>query len=270
MVLINWQYLIEDINFKYQKCQGYHKNSIAYAYSLGQLLLETKSLFSPTEWQSWLQNNCHLSENCTETYLQIAKSWPSFRRQLDTYRKVDLSAIEDKSQMQFFTSKSKDNLLEKLGKEVNKNIPSLDNTNDFTTCPPKSEEYKSSTIINLYIPGKIVPKARPRVTANGTYLPSRYRIWRNQAEVEIYRQVSKLNLEVSLPIQRAAISISFCGKHRTNSDLDNLAGACLDALTLNGAGVLQDDRLSCIPKLNIEYIPHIKKIGVWIEIKILS
>jgi len=39
---------------------------------------------------------------------------------------------------------------------------------------------------------------------------------------------------------------------------------------LNGAGVLQDDRLSCIPKLTIEYIPHIKKTGVWIEIEILS
>ena len=30
---------------------------------------------------------------------------------------------------------------------------------------------------------------------------------------------------MNLPIQKAAISISFCGKHRTNSDLDNLAGA---------------------------------------------
>ncbi|MGK7920567.1 MAG: RusA family crossover junction endodeoxyribonuclease, partial [Trichodesmium sp.] len=128
---------------------------------------------------------------------------------------------------------------------------------------------ENSRIIRLYLPGKVVPKARPRVTANGTYLPPRYRTWRNQAEVEIYRQVSELNLEVDLPIQKAAIFISFCGKHRTNSDLDNLAGACLDALTLNGAGVLQDDRLSCIPKLTIEYIPDTKKTGVWIEIEIL-
>jgi len=274
MALINWQYLIEDINFKHQKCQIDPKNSMAYAYSLGQLLVEIQALLSPTEWQSWLPNNCHFSESCAETYLQIAQSWPSFRTQLDNYRKVDLSAMEDamedKSQIQFVTSKSKDNLPEKLETEVNEIIPSLDNTEDFTTSPPESEVSKNSTIIHLYIPGKVVPKARPRVTANGTYLPPRYRTWRNQAEVEIYRQVSELNLEVNLPIQKAAISISFCGKHRTNSDLDNLAGACLDALTLNGAGVLQDDRLSCIPKLTIEYVPNTNKTGVWIEIEILS
>nr|WP_246844351.1 RusA family crossover junction endodeoxyribonuclease [Hydrocoleum sp. CS-953] len=174
--------------------------------------------------------------------------------------------------MQFVPSEVKDNLLENVDTEVNKIIPSFDNAEDFTTSHPESEESEKSeksTIIRLYIPGKVVPKARPRVTANGTYLPPRYRTWRNEAEVEIYRQVSELNLEVDLPIQKAAISMSFCGKHRTNSDLDNLAGACLDALTLNGAGVLQDDRLSCIPKLTIEYIPDTKKTGVWIEIEIL-
>ncbi len=269
MVLINWQYLIEDINFRHQKCQLDQKNAMAYAYSLGQLLLETQALFSPTEWQSWLENNCHFSESCAETYLQIGRSWPSFRTQLETYRIVDISAMENISQMQFVPSEVKDNLLENLETEVNKIIPSLDNTEDLTISPPKSEESENPKIIRLYIPGKVVPKARPRVTANGTYLPPRYRTWRNQAEVEIYRQVSELNLEVDLPIQKAAISISFCGKHRTNSDLDNLAGACLDALTLNGAGVLQDDRLSCIPKLTIEYLPDTKKTGVWIEIEIL-
>lgn len=273
MLLINWQDLIKDINFKHQKCQIYSNSSLVYAYSLGQLLLETQSLFSPTEWQSWLQNNCPFSENCAETYLQIAKSLPSFRRQLDVYRKVDLSTIEDQSQMQFVGSESRDNLLEELETEVDKvdkDILPLDNAESFTTFPPKYEASENATTIHLYIPGKVVPKARPRVTTNGTYLPSGYRTWRNQTKVEIYRQISELNLEVSLPIQKAAISISFCGKHRTNSDLDNLAGACLDALTLNGAGVLQDDRLSCIPKLTIEYIPHIKKTGVWIEIEILS
>ncbi|MEB3342676.1 RusA family crossover junction endodeoxyribonuclease [Okeania sp.] len=270
MVLINWKNLINDINFKHQKCQNDPKNSMAYAYSLGQLLLEIKTLFSPTEWQTWFQKNCHFSTNCAETYLQIAKSWPSFRKQLDTYRKVDLSATEDKYQMQFATLEPKDNLPEKLETQINKNILSLDNSKNYTTSPLKSKESENSPTIHFYLPGKVVPKARPRVTANGTYLPPQYRAWRNQAEVEIYRQISELNLEINLPIKRAAIYISFCGKHRTNSDLDNLAGACLDALTLNGAGVLQDDRLSCIPKLTIEYIPNTKKTGVWIEIEILS
>ncbi|NEP05989.1 MAG: RusA family crossover junction endodeoxyribonuclease [Okeania sp. SIO4D6] len=157
----------------------------------------------------------------------------------------------------------------RLETEVKQIIPLLSNAENFPTSLPDSEKSENATIINFYLRGKVVPKARPRVTTNGTYLPPRYRAWRNQAEVEIYRQVSDLNLEVNLPIQRAAISISFCGKHRTNSDLDNLAGACLDALTLNGAGVLQDDRLAYIPKLNLEYIPNTKETGVKITIEIL-
>ena len=268
-MLINWQDLIIEINFKHKQCQDNPMNAMAFAYSLGQLLLETQALLSPTEWQSWLKNNCHFSESCAETYLQIAKSWPSFRTQLDAYRKVNLSTMENIPQMSLISSELKDNFEEYVETEVKQIIPLLNNTENFLTSLPESEKSENATIINFYIPGKVVPKARPRVTTNGTYLPPRYRAWRNQAEVEIYRQVSELNLEVDLPIKRAAISISFCGKHRTNSDLDNLAGACLDALTLNGAGVLQDDRLSCIPKLTIEYIPNTKETGVQIKIEIL-
>ncbi|NEP90351.1 MAG: RusA family crossover junction endodeoxyribonuclease [Okeania sp. SIO2C2] len=268
-MLINWQDLIAEINFKHKQCQDDPMNAMAFAYSLGQLLLETQALFSPTEWQSWFKKNCHFSESCAETYLQIAKSWPSFRTQLDPYRKVDLSAMENIPQMSLISSKSKDSFEEDVETEVKQIIPLLSNAENFPASLPDSEKSENATIINFYLHGKVVPKARPRVTTNGTYLPPRYRAWRNQAEVEIYRQVSDLNLEVNLPIQRAAISIIFCGKHRTNSDLDNLAGACLDALTLNGAGVLQDDRLACIPKLNLEYIPNTKETGVKITIEIL-
>jgi Holliday junction resolvase RusA-like endonuclease len=130
----------------------------------------------------------------------------------------------------------------------------------------KKVEKKSNSIV-FYIPGNVVPKARPRVTSKGTYLPRQYRQWRNMAEVEIYRQILDMNLSEKLPIKKAAISLSFCGKHRTNSDLDNMAGACLDALTLNGAGVLKDDRLSCIPKLSVEYVAGEGETGVWITIE---
>lgn len=270
MVLINWQNLIEDINFKHQKCQENPTNAMAYAYSLGQLLLEVQDLFSANEWKSWLENNCRFSEKAAETYLQIGRSWPGFRKQLDAYRKLNVSPIENVSQMKFIPSESQDNCAENVETEVDNITPSLDNNENFIISRHKSKNFENATVIHFYLPGKVVPKARPRVTTNGTYLPPRYRTWRNQAEVEIYRQASELNLGAKLPIQKAAISISFCGKHRTNSDLDNLAGACLDALTLNGAGVLQDDRLSCIPKLTIEYIPDVKQTGVWIEIAILS
>ncbi len=125
---------------------------------------------------------------------------------------------------------------------------------------------QSREVIIFFIPGNVVPKARPRVTGNGTFMPQRYRTWRNMAEVEIYSQLSELNLTIELPIKRASILMRFVGKHRTNSDLDNLAGACLDALTMNGAGVLLDDRISCVSKLSVEYVPVADKTGVWIEI----
>ncbi len=125
---------------------------------------------------------------------------------------------------------------------------------------------QSREVIIFFIPGNVVPKARPRVTGNGTFMPQRYRTWRNMAEVEIYSQLSELNLTIELPIKRASILMRFVGKHRTNSDLDNLAGACLDALTMNGAGVLLDDRISCVSKLSVEYVPVAEKTGVWIEI----
>ncbi|OCQ94708.1 hypothetical protein BCD67_04390 [Oscillatoriales cyanobacterium USR001] len=126
-------------------------------------------------------------------------------------------------------------------------------------------EQRDREVIIFFIPGNVVPKARPRVTGNGTYMPQRYRAWRNMAEVEIYTQLSGRDL-TTLPIKKASILMRFVGKHRTNSDLDNLAGACLDALTMNGAGVLLDDRISCVSKLSVEYVPDAKKTGVWIEI----
>ncbi len=151
---------------------------------------------------------------------------------------------------------------------------SLESTTKLTETPAKNlttkkevkNQNKSNSIV-FYVPGNVVPKARPRVTSKGTYLPRQYRQWRNMAEVEICRQVLDMNLTEKLPIKKAAISLSFCGKHRTNSDLDNMAGACLDALTLNGAGVLKDDRLSCIPKLTVEYVASEGETGVWITIE---
>lgn len=130
----------------------------------------------------------------------------------------------------------------------------------------EEEEYERE-ILTLFLPGIVVPKARPRVTSNGTFLPQRYREWREMAEFEITRQLTDLDVDIEFPIKRAEVTIRFVGKHRTNSDLDNMAGACLDALTLKGAGVLQDDRISCVSRLSVEYEPKAKETGVIIEIE---
>lgn len=160
-----------------------------------------------------------------------------------------------------FESKSPKISLSNSKSQNSKSIDSLDVTISTSTQAEKPD----SEVIIFFIPGNVVPKARPRVTGNGTYLPQRYKAWRNMAEVEIYTQLSGRDL-TTLPIKKATILMRFVGKHRTNSDLDNLAGACLDALTMNGAGVLLDDRISCVSKLSVEYLPDAKKTGVWIEI----
>jgi len=141
---------------------------------------------------------------------------------------------------------------------------------DITIASPVINQSPLSQEIQFWIPGNVVPKARPRVTSRGTYLPKQYRGWRNQAEVELYRQLCDLNLAIELPIPRANISLIFMGNHRKNADLDNLAGACLDALTLNGAGVILDDRVTCVPKLTVEYEPNAKKTGGLIKIEPLK
>jgi Holliday junction resolvase RusA-like endonuclease len=138
---------------------------------------------------------------------------------------------------------------------------------DFVPATPPQSQSEKTGIIRFCLAGNVVPKARPRVTSRGTHLPQRYRAWRNQAEVELYRQMCELHPAPQFPLQKAAISLRFFGNHRTNSDIDNLAGACLDALTLNGAGILKDDRLSCLPQLSVEFVPGTPETGVWIEIE---
>lgn len=119
-------------------------------------------------------------------------------------------------------------------------------------------------ILKLWIPGVCVPKARARVTRNGTYFPQRYQDWRRGAETEILVSLSPSE-RGSLPIPYAELRITLQGKHR--GDLDNLAGSCLDALV--SAGVLLDDRLSCVPRLIVEHEPK-GSCGCWVEVKCLT
>lgn len=121
-----------------------------------------------------------------------------------------------------------------------------------------------SPTLSFWIPGSCVPKARARVTRNGTYFPKRYQEWRRLAETEILIAL-KPSEKALLPIQRAEVRILLQGKHR--GDIDNISGSCLDALT--SAQVLLDDRLSCLPRLVIEHDPK-GECGVLIEIKLLK
>lgn len=116
-----------------------------------------------------------------------------------------------------------------------------------------------SKLIKFWIPGRVIPKARPRITSTQAYLPTNYREWRRMAELAI---VSQIVNKSKLPLNVALIEVILTGKHR--GDLDNLAGSCLDALV--SAGVLIDDNVNCVPRLTVTYEPT-GKLGVLIVVK---
>ncbi len=98
----------------------------------------------------------------------------------------------------------------------------------------------------LWLPGKVSPKARPRVSNGQAYLPSSYREWKRSAVLEL---LSQLGDRALLPLAKASVEILLTGRHR--GDADNLSGGILDALV--EAQVITDDRLSCVPKLVVTH-----------------
>jgi Holliday junction resolvase RusA-like endonuclease len=92
--------------------------------------------------------------------------------------------------------------------------------------------------------GKITPKARPRLGNGRAYLPANYRDWKEDAILQLLTQSRLLE-----PMTRAEVAIAIGGKQ--TGDLDNIAGAILDALVQ--AGVLLDDRISVVHKLSISH-----------------
>ena len=99
------------------------------------------------------------------------------------------------------------------------------------------------TVYTFNLNGPIVPKARARTTANGTYHPHRYNNWKRGAIANISSQWR------GEPLEQAEVTIALTGKHNRQGDADNVAGAVLDALVQ--AKVLVDDNMKRVPSLTI-------------------
>jgi Holliday junction resolvase RusA-like endonuclease len=95
----------------------------------------------------------------------------------------------------------------------------------------------------FFLPGPVVPKARPRVTVNGTYNPENYSAWKQDAIAYFERQWARE------PLSGVTVSILLKGKHSRRGDLDNIAGAILDALVQ--AEILKDDNLIHVRGLTV-------------------
>lgn len=92
--------------------------------------------------------------------------------------------------------------------------------------------------------GPIVPKARARVTTNGTYQPRKYQDWKQSAIAALREQWQGGPIK-----QSVSINIELTGKHSRRGDSDNVAGSLMDSLVQ--AGILLDDNLKKIPFLAI-------------------
>lgn len=97
------------------------------------------------------------------------------------------------------------------------------------------------TMVIFIIPGAVVPKARPRVTRNGTYMPPKYAQWKASAIALI--QAKKLE-RVNPPYK---IRVVLVGSHR--GDVDNMAGSVLDALVQ--AGTIEGDSSNIVRELAV-------------------
>lgn len=100
---------------------------------------------------------------------------------------------------------------------------------------------------NFSLYGSVVPKARPRVTANGTFMPHRYQQWKREAITALILQAQEMGL--AQPLSAAAVNITLLGKHPRRGDLDNISGSILDALVQSG--VLKDDSVAVVWSLAI-------------------
>ncbi len=106
-------------------------------------------------------------------------------------------------------------------------------------------------MINFKLDGRIIPKARPRVFKKRAYLPQNYRAWKDASALFFQKELKRQGWTNFWDENGIDVSIVFIGKHK--GDLDNLAGAILDALV--DSGVIPDDSLKWVKKLSAIHLP---------------
>lgn len=99
-----------------------------------------------------------------------------------------------------------------------------------------------SLIYHLWWNESVKPKARPRVTCNGTYMPVDYTEMKAKASACLLQQWTDLGK--SSPIEyKVRVYMFFVGKHSRSSDyVDNVPGTIYDAMVAVGI-ILNDNGL---------------------------
>jgi hypothetical protein len=287
--------LAAQIHREHERCQQSVAIGLLHACTAGQLLIQAKQRIPAQKWRVWLAGYCNVPEATAQTYMEMAQGWPSVKDEPAIAPRRETEAIAEE------TPETEDSPIgtefrpEGLEPPLIVNAQLMSETAQRLTFVsllqrPKAEprsrilrteprKAKPSEVqpetqpesinrpktLTLWIPGPVIPKARPRVTSNGTYLPKRYREWRLRAEGEILMQVHQMNPLPQLPIERAAVRIILRGKHR--GDGDNAIGSVCDALV--SAGIFTADSLKHIPFGSWRHIPD-GETGVKIQIESIA
>ncbi len=262
------------IHRAHQQCQSAVAFGLVHACDAGRWLLQAQAILTPEEWQIWLRQHCQLSEKTAQTYMQMVGGWSSLAiaplaPQLELpestapipskFPSTDTATITVDVKAQAVRSAH-------LTKSENPSPqPPQQDLEPEPVVPPTAQRSQSPEILSFWIPGRVIPKARPRVTRNGTFLPQLYKQWRLRAEGEILMQLQQMHPQPQLPIQQAAVRIMLYGKHR--GDGDNCIGSVCDALV--SAGLLPSDTLKHLPYGYWRHIPS-QTTGVKIELKPMS
>ena len=95
------------------------------------------------------------------------------------------------------------------------------------------------------IPYPAQPKARPRVTSRGTYMPKPYTVWKENVATVMGLRMKPLTGRVAVSMvfhsDYFTVSVNKTEKERFGrADIDNMIGGVLDAL--QDAGVIENDR----------------------------
>lgn len=105
----------------------------------------------------------------------------------------------------------------------------------------------------VWLPLRGMPKKRPTVTRNGTFMDHKYVDWKAEMELELSRRgLTGTNIDVpvhlyvsfrsgEIGLQLKPIPAALRPKHMRLADLDNLVGGVMDAL--QEADVISNDRL---------------------------
>lgn len=95
----------------------------------------------------------------------------------------------------------------------------------------------------IFIKIKLMSKARPRVTRNGTFMPKNYQLWRKEVAKQMKEQWTLPPIDTPI-----AVHISCAGAAR--GDVDNYMGAIFDT---GNKIIWSDDRANIIQSASIDF-----------------